>query len=165
MKTNILLDLDNTLVFSYTVHKPVYDYFKTHRFNRDIYILERPFLQQFLDELMKYFSVSIWTAARVEYAEFIVKNIILGGRPNRKVHYVFHRDHVEDAQNIFGNLKDLRLLSNVYKIPLFKNPTIIIDDLREVCYHQQKSCIQIKSFEGENPNDQELLTIISILLG
>lgn len=162
MKTNLLLDLDNTLVFSYTNAKPIYSLFITHRFNNDIFILERPFLQQFLDEIMKHFNVSVWTAATVDYAKFIVNNIILG-KPNRKVHYVFHRSHVQDSQKIFGNLKDLRLLSHVYKIPLFQNPTIIVDDLNEVCHHQRKSCIQIKSFQADDDQDTELLQMISLL--
>jgi len=157
MKANVLLDLDNTLVVSYRKFKPVYANFKEHQFSSDLFILERPYVQEFLDRLMQKYNVSIWTAATQDYARFIVENIILT-KPQRRVHYVFDRRHVTQSQREYGSPKDLRLLTEVYKIPLFVNaPNVIIDDLYEVCYPQLQSCIQIKSFTGNDPDDDELL--------
>lgn len=160
MKYNVLLDLDNTLVVSYSKFKPVYSNFTEYKFSNDLFILERPFLQEFLDKLMEKYNVSIWTAATEDYARFIVENIILK-KPGRRVHYVFDRRHVNESQKYFGSLKDLRLLTKIYMIPMFINATtIIIDDLAEVCYPQLKSCIQIKSFTGTDPYDNELLKLL-----
>lgn len=164
MKPNLLLDLDNTLVYAVTKKQAdKYAGFTQHPYTRDMVIIERPYLQEFLTEIMRYYNISVWTAARHDYASFIVDNIILG-RPNRTVYHLFHRDNVDDSLEFYGSMKNLSLLTDVYKIPMFtNNVNVILDDLAEVC-RQKNMCINIAPFYGKNVLDNELLTKLKILI-
>lgn len=149
---NLILDLDNTLIFSSTKYQKNSIKFLNY------YIKPRPGLQSFLKKVNEKFNVSVWTAAEQEYANFVV-NTFLKGIP---IHYVFSRQDGVHSMNIFGTKKDIRLLKEVYNIPLFKNKTIIVDDLQEVCSKQSYNCINIKPYNGEN-NDNELSNVLNIL--
>lgn len=144
---NIVLDLDNTLIYS--SFKPRKNTLKYERY----YIKPRPYLEWFLNNIFEMFSVSIWTAAERHYAEFVVDNFI--NQNGRKIQYLFSREDVVQSEKYFGLKKDLRLLKDIYKIPLFNLPTIIIDDLKEVCYRQYANCINIEPYYGSD-NDIEL---------
>ena len=77
---NVLLDLDNTLIYSISVEKikkkPWMKKFKIYEMNKDYIVFERPGLQKFLNWIFKHFNVSVWSAATPDYVEFIAKNII-----------------------------------------------------------------------------------------
>ena len=144
---NIVLDLDNTLIYS--SFKP-----KRNTLNYEgYYIRARPHLEWFLQMLFTMFAVSVWTAAERQYAEFVVDNFI--NKNGRKIHYLFSREDVKQSEKYYGSKKDLRLLKDIYKIPLFNLPTIIIDDLKEICYKQYSKCINIQPYYGSE-HDNEL---------
>lgn len=164
MKPNLLLDLDNTLVYSDSLKKwQKYAGFKRHVF-KDLVIVERPYLQEFLTQIMRYYNVSVWTAATQDYALFIVDNILLGA-PNRTIYNVFHRQHVQDSVDYFDSMKNLDLLTKVYKIPMFINQkNIIMDDLSEVCRRQKNACLNVAPFYGKDVWDDELVGKLQILV-
>ena len=151
---NIVLDLDNTLIYS--SFKPKKNALRYDRY----YIKPRPYLDWFLSYLFSMFNVNVWTAAERHYAEFVVNNFI--NKNGRKINYLFSREDVIQSEKYYGSKKDLRLLKDIYSIPLFNLPTIIIDDLEEVCYRQYSSCINIKPYFGSD-DDEELLKIVKKL--
>jgi hypothetical protein len=160
MKPNVLLDLDNTLVYSISPTK-VYKYpaLRKHYFE-DMVILERPFLAEFLTSLAEYFNISVWTAARRDYANFIVKQILV---PHVVIFHLFDRNHVQDSLHYFGTMKNIDLLTKIYKIPMFiHHKNILVDDLVEIC-QQKNPCLNVVPFTGQE-DDTELLYKLNDLL-
>jgi len=166
---NVLLDLDNTLIYSISCDKLPKNKdshlhnIKSHKMDNDYYVFERPGLQDFLDWLHKNYNISIWSAASPDYVEFIVKNII--EKNGRKVEYVLNSDNCEKSQKIFGekHIKNLSMLWDIHDINGYgPYNTLIIDDLKMVCKVQPNNSIQIKSFNTHNKKsvkDTELRTI------
>lgn len=149
---NVLLDLDNTLIYSISCDKlpkksnHLYS-MKFHKMDDDYYVFERPGLQDFLDWLYKNYNISVWSAASPDYVEFIVKNII--EKNGRKVEYVLNSDNCESCQKIFGDkhIKNLKMLWDIHDIKGYgPYNTLIIDDLKMVCKVQPNNSIQIKTF-------------------
>jgi len=99
-KSNIVLDLDQTLIsseiikeFDFTQNKEKSKKFNFHNMDEYYLVFERPGLQSFLDNLFENFNVSIWTAASKDYALFIIEKIILKNNPKRKLDWVFFSYH------------------------------------------------------------------------
>jgi TFIIF-interacting CTD phosphatase-like protein len=165
---NIILDLDNTLIYSipqdkFPKKKNHLHSMKYHKMDDDYYVFERPGLKPFLNWLFKNFNISIWSAASPEYVEFIVKNII--EKNGRSVEYVLNSDNCEESQHVYGDkhIKNLNMLWDYYDIEGY-DPynTLIIDDLKMVCKIQPHNSIQIKSFNTrskDSVDDKELKDI------
>lgn len=171
-KLKIVLDLDGTLVHSLPIDKPenqrkflgkkwlsLFDQYKIryHRMDDDFLVVERPDLQDFLDWLVRNFDVTIWSAASPDYVEFIRQKVF----GKRKIHHVFNSENCEESQKIYGELKDLKLLWDKYKLKGFDSKnTLIIDDLKyNTSNLQPNNSIHIKKFsvKEENLSDNELL--------
>lgn len=177
-RMNVILDLDNTIINALEEYEreslPLG--FQSQFEFKDIVaygmrIFARPGLQRFLDFLFANFNVSVFTAAEQEYALFIINNFLLT-RPNRKVHYLFFRYHVDMAMKRYDGMKDLRLLWNVLHVPnMYPCNTVIIDDLVDVYDSNPNNTIRIKAFnvikDGKgNPEalkDDDLLRMEKIL--
>jgi len=179
-KKNIILDLDETLIFGlspedddYDIKKDEKNIFKNFSYkNMDgyYYIFYRPDLQQFLDYIFDNFNVSVWTAASKDYALFIIDKIILEKDINKNgsercLDYIFFSYHCDLSKKLKNGIKDLSILWDVYKLPNYnKNNTLIIDDNPEV--HETGFCIPIKEFvaiKDGNDKDKELKKIIKKL--
>jgi len=153
-RMNVLLDLDNTLINTLEdderdkVPVDFQDRFVHHDLlPYGMRIFARPGLEEFLDFLFDNFNVCVYTAAEQEYALFIINNFLLT-KPNRKVHWVFFRYHVELGRKRFQGTKDLRLLFDVFNVPgFYPCNTVIVDDLDEVHIANPHNAIPIKSFD------------------
>lgn len=143
---NLFLDLDNTLIYSEAGRtRP------------------RPHLNEFLDYAFDNFKVSIWTAANESYAKEIIRKFI-STKHNRQLQYLLHDEHCKASQEYFGNLKDLRLLYQILKLPNVRlENTILIDDLSTNCKYQRKNCINVFPYKGRDRGDNELLQVIQQL--
>lgn len=171
-KCNIFLDLDNTLISSikYNTLNDTYRNLKckSHIFNFEYIIYERPYVQKLLTFLFKYFNVHVWSAASKDYVLFIVDKVILENYPNRKINLVLYSDHCKISMITFNNKtpKDLRLLWDKINNKVFnKNNTFIIDDLKDVNDAQPNNCINVRAFDLEkypaHDNDIVLQTLVS----
>ena len=175
-KPPIFLDLDNTLICSegfeeYDDKDPKVKE-KTKKFQNkkmdDCYIVfERPGLQSFLSFLFKNFTVSVWTAASKDYALFVIDKIILCGKKNRKLDWIFFSYHCDISNSIKKGTKDLSIIWKDYKIDGYcKNNTVILDDYDEVYKTQPHNCILVSPFkftdEGSE-GDVHLLEIQNLL--
>ena len=166
IKPNLFLDIDQTLIAAVPFEPDedddddddeTYDFRKfkekAKQFdfeNMDNYyiIFERPHLQTFLDNVFKEYNTSINTAASREYALFIIENIICpDDKPERKLDYTFFSYHCSLSSKLKNGTKDLSLLWDVYKDPVYtKDSTFIIDDYIEVYKTQPNNCIQAPPF-------------------
>jgi TFIIF-interacting CTD phosphatase-like protein len=164
MKTiNVFLDLDQTVISSELLDTNQADdgdriyniednLEKARMFNfqnmEGLYVIfERPHLQPFLTFLFANFNVSVWTAASQDYANFIVKNIVIADHPERKLEYFLCNYHGKKSSCMFSGSKDLKMLWECYKIPGYtKDNTIILDDYDEVWNTQMENCIIAKEF-------------------
>lgn len=162
----IVLDLDNTLIFSSEV---IYGRVPNGEIVfEDMITYERPHLQSFLDWLFSRFQVAVWTAGTLEYAVKIVAHFVLPeNRPGRKIQFLFHRTDVEAANNMYGGLKDLRYINDIY--PNRFGKIILVDDHFEAKMTNGDKCLQVPGFGGNYQtsnmmvNDKELLNIINDL--
>lgn len=122
--------------------------------NIDYYVFFRPYFDTYIQYCSTIFSLSIWTAATKDYAEFILHRF-----PN-KINHLFYDDHVDqsekkklskitissksDSHVIVPNYhhKDLRMLGEFMKF----SDTVIIDDRHYVYDDQPDNCIHLKAF-------------------
>lgn len=173
-KIIVVLDLDETLIHSMTT-KERESYNKTINFTShemigsDYIIYERPGLQEFLDFLFDNFTVCVWTAASKDYASFIVSNIVLNGRKERKVDWFFFDYHcdISKKMSVTKSTKDLDVLCDLFKLEGYtKTNVVIIDDNTNVYNAQTGKCINIKEFKiasNESDKDNQLLKLIPLL--
>ena len=179
-KINIFLDLDQSIISGEILKEDEDDYDeeeeedlydiesnKTKAINFDFQnmenyyvIFERPGLQEFLDYLFKNFNVSVWTAASKGYALFIIDKIVLAGRPERKLDYVFFSYHCKISSKLGKGTKDLSILWDIYKLPGYNSKnTYIFDDYDEVYNTQPDNTIIAKAFhftDKDSENDMFL---------
>jgi hypothetical protein len=136
-------------------------------------VYARPHLDKFLDYLFANFNVAIMTAAEKDYALFIIENFILT-KPERKLDFIFFRYQVELSREIYGGVKDLRVIWDLFQVSGFtKQNTIIIDDLDMVYETNPHNTLRIKGFfivdedsgkiNYDMGEDDELLKIMSKL--
>ena len=154
---HIVLDLDNTLIYSIPYRKSYpewIDKFHTHKMmsagcpHEDFLVLERPFLRPFLKWLFSHFNVSVWSAGTPDYVDYIVKHIITPPGSGRKLDKVFTSNDCDRSVHDFGgvSLKRLDMLFKTYPKLYSKNNTIIVDDLKCVVTDQPENAIRIIKF-------------------
>jgi len=155
-KTNLILDLDNTIIcaeafeeYNKKKYKDKEDLFQHSNMDGYYIVFNRPHLQEFLDYAFKNFNVTVWTAASKDYALFIIENIVLNKNPNRQLDFIFFTYHCDLSRKQMTWSKNLCMLWDIHNLPGYdKNNTIIIDDyVSEVHKHQPNNCIIAPAFE------------------
>jgi TFIIF-interacting CTD phosphatase-like protein len=172
-KLHIILDLDQTLISSELVNEfnieneEKMKLFRYSTMDNYYYIFERPRLQEFLTYLFKNFKVSIWTAASKDYALFIIEKIILSKHKNRRIEWIFHSYHCDISQKLKKSIKNLTVLSDVFKIQDFiYDNAFIFDDNDEVYDSQPERCLVSKPFnftDDGSENDNYLEEVVKQL--
>ena len=159
----IVLDLDQTVISSEILKKLAADegdkiYVieenreKSKLFNyqnmEGLYVIfERPHLQEFLTFLFANFRVGVWTAASQDYANFIVRNILIGDYTDRKLDFFMCSYHGQKSSDMYKGPKDLDMITQLYNLPgSDKTNIVIVDDYSEVYKVQPKNCILAKEF-------------------
>jgi hypothetical protein len=155
-KPFLILDLDQTLISSELtkdldpkLHDDKHDKFTSYNMDNHYTVYSRPYLQEFLDYAFKNFNVTVWTAATKSYALFIISNIILNGKSDRKLDFIFSQYHCKWTDNIMDSSKKLSMLWDYYKLAGYtENNTVILDDyVDDVHKPQQNNCIIARPFE------------------
>lgn len=170
--TNVILDLDSTVINSLRPWEKQPKGLIGHHMKdgpdgktgeTEYIVYERPHLQEFLDYLFANFKVAVWTAASVDYAAFIIEEILLQKKPGRRLEFFFF-DYHGGLCNSSGaeSPKDLQLVWNTF--PSFtKNNTIIIDDYEAVYIPQMCNSYPIPPFLADARDateDEELLKLM-----
>ena len=153
-KKTLILDLDETLVHSSMnpFHKCA-DITLPLNFNGKrffVYVLKRPFLEQFLTEMNLIYDIIIFTASLPEYSEPLLDII----DKNKVIKYRLNRSHCRHYQNIY--IKDLKVINRNLK------DMIIIDNNPESYLMNKENAIPILTWEDDE-NDNELIKLIPVL--
>lgn len=158
-KPTLVLDLDNTLVYS-TVKEPAYfDHQININYNgknQNVWIIERPFLQYFLDEMANKYELILFTAGIKQYGIKILKKI----DKSRRITYFLDRRFCRSLgktsknQDLFS--KDIRILGRSIK------KTILVDDRDYSFCFDNENGVLIPMFNGDR-NDRCLLDLSEYL--
>ena len=139
---SLVLDLDETLV-----------HFKEQVNGGEGILRIRPGINEFLDEVGKYYELIIFTTATQDYADLLIDAI-----EEDKIYFDhrLYRDHAVIIDNDF--IKDLNRIGR----PLDK--IIIVDNMPQNFRLQKENGIMIKAFWGEDSFDTALCDLIPILV-
>ena len=141
----LVLDLDETLIS-----------FKFTQINKGIGKLHlRPGLEDFLEEIKKYYEIIVFTSGTKDYAETIL-NIIEQKNNSRYFDGILYREHT----TIIGK----KYIKDLSKIGRDLSKTIIVDNLPQSFKLQRENGILINSFYGDNMDDRALFELKRILI-
>lgn len=118
----------------------------------DDQILVRPWAEEFIEEMSKYYEVVIFTAALQDYADCILDQL----DSKKNIKYRLYRQHAIPHDNNY--VKDLSRIGR----PL--NRMIIVDNLSENFQLQPENGIMIRGW-FDDPNDTALPELAIILKG
>lgn len=174
-KPYLILDLDETIIHSTSkeelaqfsssdITKMKKDY-KTHKMKGGYYtVAERPGLQEFLDYAFENFTVSVWTAASKDYALFIIDEIVIAGKPERELDWIFFSYHCDISTRRCRSIKNLKLIWEMFNLEGYTpDNTVIMDDHPKVYKSQKENCIYMYPFQveqGVDPDDDFLERLI-----
>lgn len=136
-KYTLVLDLDETLIH----YKPGIEGGK---------FLKRPFVNEFLNEMAKFYELIIFTAAQQDYADWIIDQLDI----NKNISYRLYRHHTYLKNNT--NVKDLSKIGRC----LLK--TIILDNISQNFQEQEDNGIFVKSWYKDQ-DDTVLQDIVPFL--
>ena len=138
----LVLDLDETLIS-----------FQTDIDDETKGLLKfRPFLYEFLEKMINYYELIIFTSATQDYAEPIIETI---DKNNKYFDYILCRQHTIVVNNDF--VKDISLIGRDLK------KMIIVDNMPQNFRKQKENGIFIKPFWGEDNYDCALNNLGEIL--
>jgi len=152
-KKTLVLDLDETLV-----HSSFFPFEKNDivlNVNLDgvyynIYVLIRPWVEKFIQEMGKYFEIIIFTASIAAYASPLLDILDKG----KNIQYRLYREHCNFVNGVF--IKDLKRLNRSLK------DVIIIDNSPLAYAFDVDNGLPILSW-FDNRDDRELLHLEPIL--
>ena len=154
LKKTLILDLDETLVHSaFTPFSRKCDFILNINIegeNKTLYVLKRPHVDKFLQELSLLYEIIIFTASISQYANPLLDQL----DKNNYIKYRLFREHCTFNNGIY--IKDLKIFDR--KI----NNMIIIDNNPLSYDNNIENGIPILSWY-DNINDNELLKILPLL--
>jgi TFIIF-interacting CTD phosphatase-like protein len=167
--SNVILDLDSTVINSLRPwdKQPkglIGHHMKDDETDQTEYIVyERPHLQEFLDYLFANYRVAVWTAASKDYAIFIIEDILLQKKPDRKLEFFLFDYHGELCEKGgCDSPKDLQLVWNTF--PGFnKDNTVIIDDYEAVYIPQMCNAYPIPPFLADAPDASRDVELVRLM--
>ena len=152
-KKTLVLDLDETLVHSSFFPFEKNDIVLNVNFDGiyyNIYVLLRPWVEQFIKEMGKYFEIIIFTASIAAYASPLLDIL----DKDKNIQYRLYREHCNFVNGVF--IKDLKRLNRSLK------DVIIIDNSPLAYAFDVDNGLPILSW-FDNRNDKELINILPIL--
>ena len=160
-ETNIILDIDNTLIVSSERKLNKNPDFEIKLGEDKFYVYKRHNLNKFIDYIFrKYKSVSIWTAATKPYCDKILKNIFTHDQ-REKLRFIWTRNK---TINKYGYLY-LKDLSKVFKkFRNFNNKnTILLDDNTDHFITSGINVVYIPPLYKVDTNDNHLIKSLTYI--
>ena len=153
-KKTLVLDLDETLVHSSMTPFPN----KNNIVIRlsiagkpyTIYVIKRPFVEEFLREMSLYYELIVFTASLSEYSKPLLKII----DKNKVVKFTLNRENCTFSQGLY--IKDLKIFNRDLK------DIIIVDNNPASYAFNKENGIPILTWI-DNPYDNELVKLIPLL--
>lgn len=162
---HIVLDLDETLINSSSTQTKE-DSFTILVGGQTYYVSKRPYLNEFLTFAFRNFeSVSIWTAATLEYAYRIVRNI-LSPEQYKALAFLKTRQHLGTK----GDGTYYKPLNSIFTDPkaiamgITSKNTIMIDDRKDVLHANPGNGVIIPPYTRDQ-SDYYLRELIVVLQG
>lgn len=150
----MVLDLDETLVHSCFRPMSHYDYIipiTLENSTHNIYVLKRPGVEIFLEEMSKLFEIVVYTASLGKYADPLLDEMDVTGK---MITARLFREHCVLFQGNY--IKDLSLLGRDLA------STLIIDNSIAAYSFQKENGVNCKSFI-DDLNDKELYDLMLFL--
>lgn len=165
-KLNIVLDLDNTIIFTKIFDSKdilkikYYELFKKENFlgkfniNGKIYFVYiRPYFSYFLNTIKMYFNLFIYTNSQSVYCENIIK-MLKNKYSDFEIKKIICKNDtdtmIKQLAVICENQDDLHFLNNVPNYSKFVKKTIIIDDDVHVWKFDIDNLINVRPFNFDN---------------
>ena len=153
-KKTLILDLDETLVHSaftpFSRKSDIILNINIEGENKTLYVLKRPHVDKFLQELSSLYEIIIFTASISQYANPLLNQL----DKNNYIKYRLFREHCTFTNGIY--IKDLKILDRKL------NNMIIIDNNPLSYDNNIDNGIPILSWY-DNINDNELLKLLPLL--
>ena len=154
LKKTLILDLDETLVHSAMTSFPnrnnIILKFDINGKSYTIYVIKRPFVDEFLYEMSLYYDIIIFTASLSQYSKLLIPMI----DKNKVIKNILSREYCTFCQGLY--LKDLRVFNKDMK-------DLILVDNNPISYaFNKENGIPILTWI-DNPNDNELIKLMPIL--
>lgn len=155
----LVLDLDNTLVYSTTKEPLYFDHKININYNgkhQHVWIIERPYLHYFLNEMSRKYELVLFTAGIRQYGIKVLKEI----DKSRRITYFLDRRFCRSIgktlknQDLFS--KDIRILGRRI------DKTLLVDDRDYSFCFDYTNGILIPMFNGDR-NDRCLLELTEYL--
>jgi Dullard-like phosphatase family protein len=141
----LVLDLDETLIS-----------FKFTKISMGIgKLILRPGLEEFLEEVQKYYEIIVFTSGTKDYADAIL-SIIEQKNNSKYFDGLLYREHTF--------LMGKKYIKDLSKLGRDLSKTIIVDNLPHSFKLQRENGILINSFYGDNMNDKALFELKRILI-
>jgi carboxy-terminal domain RNA polymerase II polypeptide A small phosphatase len=156
----LILDLNGTLIFAEDEGKPCE--LPTPSLRIPGYsIWKRPFLDPFLDAVMDWFEVAVWTSSGQAYTDRVVPAIF----PHpQNLRFVWTGSQctarMDDEEQSVVLRKNLDKVERQLRLPLEK--ILILDDNPRKLYRHYGNLVPVSTFEG-NPLDTDLRDILAFL--
>jgi len=155
----LLLDLDETLIRS-SKQKPTISGYGDSRLvtfvengeQTRVYVIDRPYLKDFITEVSKKYKIYIYTAGTQEYAEAVVK----GTECSQMISGIYSR---KDCKMTCENSYE----KDIFSFGFDEKKLVFIDDWKSHTTHAPSNSINIKFFSGRQ-SDRELLKLKGFLL-
>lgn len=152
-KKCLVLDLDETLVHSSFKPVPNADYVISVEIDNkvtDVYVIKRPFVDEFMDAVGEEFEVVVFTASLAKYADPLLD--LLDPKENIRIRLFrdsccpFEGNYVKDLSRLGRDLPE----------------TIIVDNSPHSYIFQPENAVPIGTFIGDE-KDRELLDLMPFL--
>jgi len=153
-KKTLILDLDETLVHSSFTPFQKNDIILEVDFDGviyNIYVLIRPYAEEFLKNVSKYFEVVVFTASISKYASPLLDIL----DKDKSIKHRLFRDHCTFVDGIFR--KELKKLNRCLK------DLIIVDNSPSAYAFDSDNGLPIKTWY-DDPNDRELMKIEPLII-
>ncbi|ACO61135.1 predicted protein, partial [Micromonas commoda] len=154
-KPCLVLDLDETLVHSSFKPVPNADYVIPVEIDpgtlTDVYVLKRPYVDYFMEEMGKHYEIVVFTASLAKYADPLLDLLdvhnVIRWRLFRESCYPFQGNYVKDLTSLGRPLER----------------TIILDNSPHSYAFQPQNALPISSFI-DDPTDCDLLDAVPVLV-
>jgi carboxy-terminal domain RNA polymerase II polypeptide A small phosphatase len=153
----IILDLDETLIYATQSELEIPCDFKFDRY----FVYKRPYVEQFLTDISKHFSVGIWSSAGDDYVNEIVRHI----KPNNvDFVVVWGRSKCSLRRDLtFDTYCFEKRLDKLKKKGFKLEQILVVDDSPEKSRTNYGNAVHIKEFTGDL-DDNELQVLYNYLL-
>jgi Dullard-like phosphatase family protein len=153
MKKLVILDLDETLIHATEErleHEP--DFVLFEETPTPYFVYKRPHLESFLEFCFSNFEVAIWTSSTEDYAEGIVKNILLS---SQRPKFVWARKRCTYRRNLETyEYEWLKNLSKVKRRGYTLEQVVMVDDTPTKLAKYYGNLLPVKPFEGKLSDDE-----------